>query len=200
MRLNEIRDNEGARKARIRVGRGSGSGKGGTAGRGDKGQKARSGVSLLGFEGGQMPLYRRMPKRGFKNIFAKKYEVVNLGQLQKAIDENKLDGKGIVNAEAMKAAGLVRNAGDGVRLLAKGDIKAGLTVEVTGASKAAVAAVEQAGGSVVVPERAPEKEKKIRGKWARKRAGGGDAAESAEAQAADRDDKAESAAAEDGDD
>ena len=105
MKLNEIRDNAGARKARTRVGRGRGSGKGTTAGRGDKGQKSRSGVSLLGFEGGQMPLYRRMPKRGFKNIFAKKYEIVNIGRLQKAIDDKKLDGKGTIDAAAMAAAG-----------------------------------------------------------------------------------------------
>jgi len=197
MRLNEIRDNEGARKARIRVGRGAGSGKGGTAARGHKGQKSRSGVSLLGFEGGQMPLYRRMPKRGFKNLFAKNFEIVNLGRLQKAIDDNKLDGKATVNAEAMKAAGLVRNTGDGVRLLAKGEIKAGVTIEVAGASKAAIAAVEKAGGKVILPEPGPEKEKKVRGKRAKQQAdGGGDepettepaAAPDADAEAADKED------------
>jgi large subunit ribosomal protein L15 len=188
MRLNEIRDNDGARKGRIRVGRGQGSGKGGTAGRGHKGQKARSGVSLLGFEGGQMPLYRRMPKRGFKNLFATNFEIVNLGNLQKAIDDNKLDGKGTVNAEAMKAAGLVRNTGDGVRLLAMGVLKAGITIEVAGASKAAVAAVEKAGGRVVLPAPGPVKEKKIRGKRASKPAeGSGDATE-ASAEASDKED------------
>ncbi|MAF47126.1 MAG: 50S ribosomal protein L15 [Rhodospirillaceae bacterium] len=149
MKLNEIRDNAGARKARTRVGRGRGSGKGTTAGRGDKGQKSRSGVSLLGFEGGQMPLYRRMPKRGFKNIFAKKYEIVNIGRLQKAIDDKKLDGKGTIDAAAMAAAGLVKNKSDGVRLLGNGEISAALTIEVMGASKSAIAAVEKAGGKVV---------------------------------------------------
>ena len=151
MRLNEIHDNEGARKPRMRVGRGEGSGKGKTAGRGVKGQKSRSGVSLIGFEGGQMPIYRRTPKRGFNNIFAKKLEIVNLGRLQKAIDEKKFDAKATVNVETLAAAGLIRGNKDGVRILAKGELKASLTCEVTGASKSAVAAIEKAGGSVTFP-------------------------------------------------
>jgi large subunit ribosomal protein L15 len=151
MRLNEIHDNEGARKPRMRVGRGEGSGKGKTAGRGVKGQKSRSGVSLIGFEGGQMPIYRRTPKRGFNKIFAKKLEIVNLGRLQKAIDEKKFDAKATVNVETLAAAGLIRGNKDGVRILAKGELKASLTCEVTGASKSAVAAIEKAGGSVTFP-------------------------------------------------
>ncbi len=152
MRLNEIRDNEGARKPRMRVGRGEGSGKGKTAGRGVKGQKSRSGVSVLGFEGGQMPIYRRTPKRGFKNIFAKKFEIVNLGLLQKAIDEKKFDAKSMVNVETLAAAGLIRGNKDGVRILAKGEIKAALTCEVSGATKSAIAAIEKAGGKVTLPD------------------------------------------------
>ena len=148
MKLNNIRDNAAARKNRTRVGRGRGSGKATTAGRGIKGQKSRSGVSLQGFEGGQMPLYRRMPKRGFKNRFSKKYEIVNLGRLQKAIDDKKLDGKATINAESLAAAGLVRGKGDGVRLLGGGEIGQAVNIEVMGASASAVAAVEKAGGSV----------------------------------------------------
>tara|TARA_B100000315_G_scaffold260876_1_gene326705 strand:+ start:2003 stop:2635 length:633 start_codon:yes stop_codon:yes gene_type:complete len=151
MRLNEIRDNEGARKLRTRVGRGEGSGKGKTGGRGIKGQKSRSGVSLIGFEGGQMPIYRRTPKRGFNNIFAKKFEIVNLGRLQKAIDEKQFDAKSTVNVETLAAAGLIRGNKDGVRLLAKGELKAGLTCEVSGASKSAIEAIEKAGGKVTLP-------------------------------------------------
>ncbi len=150
MKLNEIRDNSGARHNRMRVGRGQGSGKGKTAGRGVKGQKSRSGVSLVGFEGGQMPLYRRTPKRGFNNIFAKSFDVVNLGRIQKAIDEKKLDAKATINAETLLAAGMVRNKADGIRLLAKGEITAKVTIDVTGASKSAIEAVEKAGGSVTV--------------------------------------------------
>lgn len=152
MRLNEIRDNKGARKPRMRVGRGEGSGKGKTAGRGTKGQKSRSGVSVLGFEGGQMPIYRRTPKRGFNNIFAKKFEIVNLGRLQKAIDEKKFDAKSTVNVETLAAAGLIRGNKDGVRILAKGEIKASLTCEVSGATKSAIAAIEKAGGKVTLPD------------------------------------------------
>jgi large subunit ribosomal protein L15 len=152
MKLNEIHDNEGARKSRMRVGRGEGSGKGKTAGRGVKGQKSRSGVSVLGFEGGQMPIYRRTPKRGFKNIFAKKFEVINLGGLQKAIDEKKFDVTLVVNNDTLAAAGLVRGNKDGVRILAKGEIKAALTCEVSGASRSAVAAIEKAGGKVSLPD------------------------------------------------
>ena len=150
MRLNELRDNPGARQARKRVGRGIGSGLGKTSGKGQKGQKSRSGVSLLGFEGGQMPLYRRLPKRGFKNYFRKDYAVVNLGGLQKAIDAGKLDAKKPVNEESLRAAGLIKGRCDGVRLLAKGELSTKLAIEVAGASKAALEAVEKAGGSVVV--------------------------------------------------
>lgn len=150
MRLNEVRDNEGAHRPRKRVGRGIGSGLGKTSGKGQKGQKSRSGVSLLGFEGGQMPLYRRLPKRGFTNIFRKEFEIVNLGDLQKAVDAGTLDAKKPVNAEALKAAGLIKMRKDGVRLLGKGELKAKLSVEVDGASKAAAEAVEKAGGKLVV--------------------------------------------------
>ena len=150
MKLNEISDNKGARKGRMRVGRGIGSGKGKTAGRGQKGAKARSGVSVNGFEGGQMPLHMRIPKRGFNNIFAKDYAEVNLGLIQKFIDAGKLDAKGVIDHAALKAAGLARGGKDGVRLLAKGEFKAKAKFVVAGASKGAVAAVEKAGGSVEV--------------------------------------------------
>ena len=152
MRLNELRDNEGARRARMRVGRGEGSGNGKTAGRGQKGQKSRSGVSLVGFEGGQMPLYRRVPKRGFNNLFRKNFEVVNLDRLQKAIDDKSLDASATITAETMAAAGLVSNNRDGVRLLGKGELLSKVIIEVVGASKSAVAAVEKVGGAVVLPE------------------------------------------------
>ncbi len=148
--LNQLHDNPGARKARKRIGRGEGSGTGGTAGRGDKGQKSRSGVSLRGFEGGQMPLYRRLPKRGFNNPFRKAYVAVNLGGLQKAIDEGRLDASKPVNKETLRSLGMLKKLGDRVKLLAKGEIKSKLTVEVDGASKAARAAVEKVGGMVVV--------------------------------------------------
>ncbi len=150
MKLNEISDNKGARKGRMRVGRGIGSGKGKTAGRGQKGAKARSGVSINGFEGGQMPLHMRIPKRGFNNIFAKDYAEVNLGLVQKFIDAGKLDAKAVIDHAALKAAGLARGGKDGVRLLAKGELKAKAKFVVAGASKGAVAAVEKAGGSVEV--------------------------------------------------
>jgi len=150
MKLNEISDNKGARKGRMRVGRGIGSGKGKTAGRGQKGAKARSGVSVNGFEGGQMPLHMRIPKRGFNNIFAKDYAEVNLGLVQKFIDAGKLDAKAVIDHTALKAAGLARGGKDGVRLLAKGELKAKAKFVVAGASKGAVAAVEKAGGSVEV--------------------------------------------------
>ncbi len=157
MRLNELRDNPGARTARKRVGRGIGSGTGKTAGRGHKGQKSRSGVSLKGFEGGQMPLHRRLPKRGFNNSFALRFNEVNLERVQKAIDAKKLDASKPVTVEALLAAGVIRRARDGVRLLAKGAIKGKIAFEVTGASKPAIAAVEKAGGSVTLvamPKRA----------------------------------------------
>ena len=150
MRLNELRDNAGARRKRKRLGRGIGSGKGKTSGKGQKGQKSRSGVSLLGFEGGQMPLYRRLPKRGFHNPFRKHYRVVNLGRLQAAIDAGRVDPGQKIDEAALLAAGLVKTRRDGIRVLAKGEITASVTLEVSGASKAAVAAVEKAGGSVSV--------------------------------------------------
>ncbi|OHV76488.1 50S ribosomal protein L15 [Rhizobium sp. LCM 4573] len=148
MKLNEIKDNEGATKDRIRVGRGIGSGKGKTGGRGVKGQKARSGVSINGFEGGQMPIYRRLPKRGFNNIFASDFVTVSLGRIQTAIDAKKLDPKATIDAAALKAAGVIRREKDGVRVLSDGELKAKISVEVAGASKAAVEKIEKAGGSV----------------------------------------------------
>ena len=158
MKLNELRDNAGARKGRVRVGRGIGSGLGKTAGRGQKGQKSRSGVSVWGFEGGQMPLHMRLPKRGFNNPFAKDYAEVNLGQVQKLVDAGKLDAKKLVDHEALKAAGVARGGKDGVRLLGKGELKAKVQFKVAGASKGAVAAVEKAGGSVevIVPKNPAE--------------------------------------------
>lgn len=154
MKLNEIRDNEGARKSRKRVGRGIGSGMGKTSTSGHKGQKARSGVAIKGFEGGQMPLYRRLPKRGFNNIFRKHFEIVNVGRLQQAIDDKKIDAGAPVTAEALQAAGLIRGSKDGVRLLGKGEIKASVQITVDGASKGAVEAIEKAGGSVTVTQAA----------------------------------------------
>ncbi len=149
MKLNEIRDNEGAHKKRMRVGRGPGSGKGKTAGRGVKGQKSRSGVAIGGFEGGQMPLYMRMPKRGFNNPNALKLAEVNLWRLQDAIDAKKLDVKSEINGEALVAAGVIRRVKDGVRLLGTGEIKGKLNLVVWSASAGAKAAIEAAGGSVV---------------------------------------------------
>jgi large subunit ribosomal protein L15 len=148
MKLNEIKDNEGATKSRKRIGRGIGSGTGKTGGRGVKGQKARSGVAVNGFEGGQMPIYRRLPKRGFNNIFASEFAEVSLGRLQAAVDAGKLDAKKTVDAEALKAAGVIRRMKDGVRVLSDGELKAKLTIEVAGASKAAVEKIEKAGGSI----------------------------------------------------
>jgi large subunit ribosomal protein L15 len=151
MKLSEIADNAGARKKRMRVGRGIGSGKGKTSGRGGKGQTARSGVRIKGFEGGQMPLHRRLPKRGFKNVmFARKLNEVNLGRIQDAIDAGKLDAGQKIDAAALVAAGVLRRAKDGVRLLGNGEIKAKVALAVFGASKSAVAAVEKAGGSVEI--------------------------------------------------
>ncbi len=152
MKLNDLRDKPGSVKARKRVGRGIGSGTGKTAGRGVKGQKSRSGVSINGFEGGQMPIYRRLPKRGFTNIFAKSFNVVSLGRVQAAIDAAKLDAKAVVNLEALKAAGVIRRAKDGVRILSDGELKAKVTFEVAGASKSAVEKIEKAGGSIKLPE------------------------------------------------
>src|ERR1700735_3755451 len=157
MKLNEIRDNPGSSKARIRVGRGIGSGKGKQAGRGGKGQTARSGVRIKGFEGGQMPLHRRLPKRGFRNTaFALKVNAINLGRLQEAIDAGKLDIAGKIDAEALVKAGLLRRAKDGVRLLGNGELKAKVALSVYGASKSAGAAVENAGGTVEILAPKPE--------------------------------------------
>ncbi len=149
MKLNELSPAEGSTKNRLRVGRGVGSGKGKTAGRGVKGQKSRSGVAVNGFEGGQMPIYMRLPKRGFTARNSKTHAWVNLGRLGKAIAAGKLDAKDVTE-ESLVAAGLVRNIRDGVRLLAKGDAPKNLNITVTGASKAAIEAVEKAGGKVTV--------------------------------------------------
>ncbi len=148
--LNKISDNEGARKTRIRVGRGIGSTKGKTGGRGVKGQKSRTGVAIKGYEGGQMPIHMRLPKRGFKNLFRLDYNVVNFDKVQAAVDAGKLDAKAKVDVEALVKSGVLRRAKDGVRLLARGELKAKLAFEVAGASEAAKAAVEKAGGSVTV--------------------------------------------------
>lgn len=151
MKLTDIRDNEGAHKSRIRVGRGIGSGKGKTGGRGVKGQKARAGVAVKGFEGGQMPLYRRLPKRGFHNLFSKDLNEVNLGRIQQAVEAGKLDDKAAVTIEALVSAGVItRQAKDGVKILGVGELKAKLAFEVAGASKSAVEAIEKAGGSVKI--------------------------------------------------
>ena len=161
MKLNDIRDNAGARHRKMRVGRGIGSGKGKTAGRGQKGQKSRSGVAVKGFEGGQMPLHMRLPKRGFNNIFGKDYAEVNIGMVQKALDAKKLDAKGTIDHDALKAAGLARGGKDGVRLLGKGELTAKVSFKVAGASKGAIEAVEKAGGKVeVIAAAVPEAEKK----------------------------------------
>jgi len=152
MRLNEIADNAGARHQRKRVGRGIGSGLGKTAGRGVKGQKSRSGVAIKGFEGGQMPIYRRLPKRGFNNPNAKDWNVINLGQVEEAIAAKKLDGKKPVNAETLIAAGIIGKQRDGVRLLGKGELKSKVNFEINHASKSAVAAVEKAGGKITIIE------------------------------------------------
>jgi large subunit ribosomal protein L15 len=156
MKLNDLRDKDGATHSKKRLGRGIGSGSGKTAGRGVKGQKARSGVAINGFEGGQMPLYRRLPKRGFNNIFAKSFTVVSLARIQAALDAKKLDAKETVTADALVAAGVIRRVKDGVRILSDGDIKAKLAFDVAGASKAAIEKIEKAGGSVKLPEKAAE--------------------------------------------
>src|SRR4051794_4798747 len=153
MKLNQLKDNKGARKSRVRVGRGIGSGVGKTAGRGQKGAKARSGVAINGFEGGQMPLHMRLPKRGFNNIFARDYAEVNIGAIQKLIDAGKLDIKATLDHNALKAVGLARGGKDGVRLLGKGELKAKLNLRVAGVSKGARDAVERAGGSIELIER-----------------------------------------------
>jgi len=153
MKLNEIADKEGATHSRKRVGRGIGSGSGKTGGRGVKGQKARSGVAINGFEGGQMPLYRRLPKRGFVNIFAKDYVVVSLQRIQQAIEAGKLDASATIDAASLKAAGVVRRVRDGVRVLGDGEVSTKLTIVAAGASKSAIEKVEKAGGTLTVPVR-----------------------------------------------
>ena len=148
MKLNEISDNPGARKSRIRVGRGIGSGKGKTGGRGVKGQKSRTGVAIKGFEGGQMPLHRRLPKRGFNNIFAKDYNEISIARIEKALGEGKLDAAKPITVEVLVAAGLLRRVKDGVRLLGPGEPSKALAFEIAGASGPAAAAVEKSGGSI----------------------------------------------------
>ncbi|WP_127523770.1 50S ribosomal protein L15 [Mesorhizobium sp. Z1-4] len=152
MKLNELRDRDGASKSRKRVGRGIGSGTGKTGGRGVKGQSSRSGVAINGFEGGQMPVYRRLPKRGFKNIFAKDLNIVSLARVQQAIDAKKLDAKKPVTAEALVEAGVLRRVRDGVRVLGDGELTTKVAFEVAGASKSAVEKIEKAGGSIKLPE------------------------------------------------
>jgi large subunit ribosomal protein L15 len=156
MKLNQLRDNAGATKSRKRIGRGPGSGTGKMGGRGIKGQKSRSGVAIGGYEGGQMPLYMRLPKRGFNNINAKRHAVVNLGLLQKFIDEKKIDAKKPITEEVLVASGLVRRVRDGVRVLAKGEVTSKVDLTVSGASKSAIAAVEKAGGSLTVTSAAKD--------------------------------------------
>jgi large subunit ribosomal protein L15 len=156
MNLNDISDNAGSRKKRMRIGRGIGSGKGKTGGRGGKGQTARSGVRIKGFEGGQMPLHRRLPKRGFNNIFRIEYAEINLDRLQDAIDAKTFDAKDTVTAESLAKAGVIRRAKGGVRILGRGELKAKINVEVHGASKSAVAAIKKAGGTVKIL--APQKD------------------------------------------
>jgi len=158
MKLSDIADNAGSRKKRMRVGRGIGSGKGKTSGRGGKGQTARSGVRIKGFEGGQMPLHRRLPKRGFTNIFRLDFAEINLDRLQDAIEAKTIDAGAVINAEALVKSGAIRRVKDGVRLLGRGEIKAKLNIEVHGASKSAIEAVEKAGGTVKILA-APKKSK-----------------------------------------
>jgi large subunit ribosomal protein L15 len=152
MKLNDLRDNEGATHSRKRLGRGIGSGSGKTAGRGVKGQKARSGVAINGFEGGQMPLYRRLPKRGFKNPFTKSFNAVSLARIQAAVDAGKLDASETVTAEALIRSGVIRRPLDGVRVLSDGELTTKLSFDIAGASKAAIDKIEKAGGSVKLPE------------------------------------------------
>lgn len=160
MKLNDISDIDGATQSRKRVGRGIGSGTGKTGGRGVKGQKSRGGVAINGFEGGQMPIYRRLPKRGFTNIFSSDFNIVSVGRIQSAIDAGKLDGKATIDVAALKAAGVIRRVKEGVRILAGGDLKAKLTLEVAGASATAVEKVEKAGGSIKLLAPAPVAEDK----------------------------------------
>ena len=152
MRLNELRDNDGARTERKRVGRGAGSGTGKTSGKGHKGQKSRAGATINGFEGGQMPIYRRLPKRGFKNPFRKQYAIVNLGDVQKAIEDGRLEKDKEIDENNLRAAGLAGKKNLRIRLLANGDLKSKITMKVAGASRSAVVAVEEAGGAVIVEQ------------------------------------------------
>lgn len=154
MKLNELSDKAGSKKSRKRVGRGIGSGTGKTSGRGVKGQKSRSGVALNGYEGGQMAIYRRLPKRGFKNPFSKNFCTISVGRIQAAVDAKKVDAKKPVTVEVLVEAGILRRAKDGVRLLGDGEISAKLNFEIAGASKSAIEKVEKAGGSVKLPEKA----------------------------------------------
>ena len=156
MKLNDLRDNPGARKSRVRVGRGIGSGVGKTAGRGQKGQKSRSGVSIAGFEGGQMPLHMRLPKRGFNNVFRKYWAEINLGTLQIAVDAGKINGDTVLDGDALVSAGVISHAREGVRLLAKGTLTTPLKLKLAGASAAAKAALEAIGGSLELPAPKPE--------------------------------------------
>jgi large subunit ribosomal protein L15 len=194
MRLNELSDRPGATKPRKRLGRGVGSGLGKTSGKGVKGQKARSGVAIKGFEGGQMPLHRRLPKRGFNNIFAKKYNELNLGRIQEAVDSGRLDGKKPITVEALQQAGLIRRAKDGVRLLGNGELKAKLAFEVTGASQSAIKAVEAKGGTVTLKSmtgrEAPAADKIKADKTAAKRAAKAAAAKGGKKKAAPEADEA----------
>ncbi len=160
MKLSEIADNTGSRKKRMRVGRGIGSGKGKTSGRGGKGQTARSGVRIKGFEGGQMPLHRRLPKRGFNNVFRLEFAEINLDRLQQAIDAKLLDANAVINAESLVKSRVLKSPKDGVRLLGRGEIKAKVNIEVHGASKSAIAAVEKAGGAVKILAPAKKEEGK----------------------------------------
>jgi large subunit ribosomal protein L15 len=152
MKLNEIKDVEGATHSRKRLGRGIGSGSGKTGGRGVKGQKSRSGVAINGFEGGQMPIYRRLPKRGFTNFTGKEFNTVSVGRIQAAIDAKKLDAKADVTMETLKAAGVIRKAKDGFRVLSDGELKAKVSIIADGASKAAIEKIEKAGGKIKLPE------------------------------------------------
>ena len=194
MRLNELSDRPGATKPKKRLGRGVGSGLGKTSGKGVKGQKARSGVAIKGFEGGQMPLHRRLPKRGFNNIFARKYNELNLGRVQAAVDAGRLDGKKPITVEALQQAGLIRRAKDGVRLLGNGELKAKLSFEVTGASQSAIKAVEAKGGTVtlksITGREAPAADKIKADKTAAKRAAKAAAAKGGKKKAAQEGDEA----------
>lgn len=194
MRLNELSDRPGATKSRKRLGRGVGSGLGKTSGKGVKGQKARSGVAIKGFEGGQMPLHRRLPKRGFNNIFARKYNELNLGRIQAAVDAGRLDGKKPITVEALQQAGLIRRAKDGVRLLGNGELKTKLAFEVTGASQSAIKAVEAKGGTVtlksITGREAPAADKIKADKTAAKRAAKAAAAKGGKKKAAQEGDEA----------